>query len=351
MLKSISKALASVALVAFASSAFAEKGEQWLTDMDEAQKVAKAEGKDIFMFFTGSDWCGWCIKLDNEVLAKQEFLDYAKDNLVLVDLDFPQGEDIITEEQRAHNDKWKDVFKPRGFPTVYLTDASAKAFAQTGYQAGGPVAYVDHLKGLIEGKETVAKLNADIAKAKGLERATLLDQLLNTDGAMIDDKNGKIEEIVALTKGKDDTLYNKYHTIQVGNDMMSDLGKAYRSEGSDEEKLEKILAVFATYNSVKEGQALHRLLGSIGDQFIKSGQTENGAAFMDKITNDSSYPLEIQQTTALFKAIITANASEVDHEKAIKFYNDAIAMDPESQAAQRAKSMKQRVTEQANAQS
>ncbi|WIO74651.1 thioredoxin family protein [Porticoccaceae bacterium LTM1] len=351
MLKSLSKALASVALVAFASSAFAEKGEQWLTDMDEAQKVAKAEGKSIFMFFTGSDWCGWCIKLDNEVLSKEEFLAYAKDNLVLVDLDFPQGEDVITEEQRAHNDKWKDVFKPRGFPTVYLTDASAKAFAQTGYQAGGPVAYVDHLKALIEGKKATEQLQADIAKAKGLKRAKLLDQLLNTDGAMIDDKNGKIEEIVALTEGKDDTLYNKYHTIQVGNNMMSDLGKVYRGEGSNEEKLDQILAVFSSYDSVKEGQALHRLLGSIGDQFIKTGQTENGAAFMDKITSDSSYPLEIQQTTALFKAIITANASEVDHEKAIKFYDQAMAMDPESQTGKRAKMMKEKLAEKASAQS
>ena len=61
----------------------------WLTDLPKAQAQAKKENKMVLMDFTGSDWCRWCIKFDKEVLTSDEFTDYAKTNLVLVEVDFP----------------------------------------------------------------------------------------------------------------------------------------------------------------------------------------------------------------------------------------------------------------------
>src|ERR1017187_7651292 len=66
----------------------------WLTDLPKAQAQAKTENKLVMLDFTGSDWCGWCIKLDNETFSKQEFADYASKNLVLVQLDFPQKKEL-----------------------------------------------------------------------------------------------------------------------------------------------------------------------------------------------------------------------------------------------------------------
>ena len=60
----------------------------WTTDYKAALTKAKAENKNILIDFTGSDWCGWCIKLHREVLDKPEFIDYAKKNLVLLYLDY-----------------------------------------------------------------------------------------------------------------------------------------------------------------------------------------------------------------------------------------------------------------------
>jgi len=62
----------------------------WLTDLRKAQGIAEAEGKAVMINFTGSDWCGWCIKLKKEVFSQSEFLTYARQNLVLVELDFPK---------------------------------------------------------------------------------------------------------------------------------------------------------------------------------------------------------------------------------------------------------------------
>ncbi len=70
----------------------------WLTDLDEGMKVAKAEKKAILVDFTGSDWCGWCIRLKKEVFDQREFAAVTKD-FVLVELDYPQKKKQPAEEK------------------------------------------------------------------------------------------------------------------------------------------------------------------------------------------------------------------------------------------------------------
>src|SRR5439155_23608625 len=70
---------------------FASAESDWLTDYKKAQQEAKASNKILLLDFTGSDWCGWCKKFDREVLLQPEFKDFARDNLVIVELDFPRG--------------------------------------------------------------------------------------------------------------------------------------------------------------------------------------------------------------------------------------------------------------------
>lgn len=341
MLKLISKTLSAVALAALASGALAEKGEPWLTDMEEAQKVAKAEGKDIFMFFTGSDWCVWCIRLENEVLSKKEFLDYAEENLVLVDLDFPQGEGIISEEQWEHNDKWAEKFKPKGYPTVILTDADANGFAQTGYREGGAEKYIAHLKTLKTNKDQFAALEKEAASASGLERAKLLVQMVDMEGAMIEDPMALIKEIADLSKGQDKELYNKYSNILANQELGGKMNKLFSGNASKEEKLTGALELFDTYKHLKDGQALQQLVAMIGDQHIGNGKTAEGVAFMETLMNDESFALPIRQDSALFRGIIMANGENPDLEKVKVYYQEAIDMAPQSQTGQRAAGMLQ----------
>ena len=120
-------------------------GDQWLTDMGKAMKLAEKTGKPILVDFSGSDWCGWCMKLDREVFAKKAFKEFAKKELILVLLDFPNRK-FMTAEQKKHNQKWAKKYKVRGYPTVLLLDAKGKVLLRTGYEAGGPANYIKMLK-------------------------------------------------------------------------------------------------------------------------------------------------------------------------------------------------------------
>lgn len=136
-----------LAAAAIGSGAFASEG--WDTDFEKAKEKAKAENKHLLIDFSGSDWCGWCIKLDKEVFSQKEFKDYAKDNLVLVMADFPRDKSKQSEDVQKQNQKLMDEFKVRGFPTVFILSPDGKTIAKTGYQDGGAAAYVEHIKKLI----------------------------------------------------------------------------------------------------------------------------------------------------------------------------------------------------------
>ncbi len=121
----------------------------WDDDYEKALAKAKTEKKMVLLDFTGSDWCGWCIKLNKEVFSKQEFKDFAKANLVLVEVDFPQGKKLPKKTQ-AQNDKLGKEYKIKGYPTIIVLDSEGKQVGQLGYMEGGPkafVAEVEKLKG------------------------------------------------------------------------------------------------------------------------------------------------------------------------------------------------------------
>src|SRR3954471_16135308 len=102
----------------------AEKAE-WLTDLPRAKVQAKAENKLVLMDYTGSDWCGWCIKLDKEVFSTPEFAEYAKKNLVLVEVDFPNKKPQSAELKKA-NEALQEKYKIEGYPTVIVLNSEGK---------------------------------------------------------------------------------------------------------------------------------------------------------------------------------------------------------------------------------
>jgi protein disulfide-isomerase len=127
--------LSIVAAVALAGSVRADS--EWLTDLDQAQQKAKADNKLVLLDFTGSDWCGWCIKLHREVFAKPEFREYANKNLVLVELDFPRAKQI--DKDLLHkNMKLAEKFQIEAFPTIIVINSDGKVIGSLGYDAGVP---------------------------------------------------------------------------------------------------------------------------------------------------------------------------------------------------------------------
>jgi protein disulfide-isomerase len=117
----------------------------WNGNLEKAVEQAKKENKTVLVNFTGSDWCIWCKRLSAEVFQKKEFEEYAKENLVLVMLDFPKDIEQ-TQETKSYNNMLAQKYGIQGFPTILLINSEGKLVAQTGYQPGGAAKYVEHLK-------------------------------------------------------------------------------------------------------------------------------------------------------------------------------------------------------------
>ncbi len=141
------------------------KGLNWYTDLSKARELSDASHKPIFGFFTGSDWCGWCHKLQSDVFAKEAFVTWANKNVILLELDFPRRKQL-PDELVQQNQSLQQAFQVRGYPTVwffYVTEdpsthnLNLNALGSQGYPSGAEV-----------GKEEVMFLNdANLILAKG----------------------------------------------------------------------------------------------------------------------------------------------------------------------------------------
>jgi len=122
----------------------------WLTDFPRAQEEARTSHKLLLLNFTGSDWCGWCMRLEAEVFSKPEFAEYAKQNLVLLTVDFPRAKPI-SNELRRQNRTLAEKYGIEGFPTIVVLNGDGKPVGALGYQPGGPSAFIEALKKLSKG--------------------------------------------------------------------------------------------------------------------------------------------------------------------------------------------------------
>jgi len=124
----------------------------WLTNLEEAQEISSEKGLSILVDFTGSDWCGWCIKLEDGVFSKEEFINFAAENLVMVKIDFPRKIEQA-EETKTYNRKLADKYEIEGYPTILLLDEVGHVIAKTGFRFGGAKKYVSHIEKLLVNKD------------------------------------------------------------------------------------------------------------------------------------------------------------------------------------------------------
>ena len=114
-------------------------------NLDEALAKAKQEGKLVYVCFTGSDWCAWCVKLDRKVFAKPEFAPAVEKDYVLVYIDSPKDKGRLTDRAKTENPKLIKKYGIHGFPTALILDGDGNKVGVTGYRKGGAQAYAEHL--------------------------------------------------------------------------------------------------------------------------------------------------------------------------------------------------------------
>lgn len=119
---------------------------EWILDFNTAKSEAVTEKKMILLNFSGSDWCGPCIKLKKEVFESAEFKEYAADHLVLVRADFPrQKKNQLSKEQTTRNETLAEQYNPKGiFPLTVLIDPNGKVVKEwEGFQTSIPAFIAD----------------------------------------------------------------------------------------------------------------------------------------------------------------------------------------------------------------
>ncbi|HUT32618.1 MAG TPA: thioredoxin family protein [Planctomycetota bacterium] len=199
------------ALVAMSASA----GEAaWTENAAEAMATAAKDGKDLLIDFTGSDWCGWCVKLDKEVFSQEPFVTEAPKSFVLLKLDFPRQRQLSAEVKKQ-NAEWQAKLRVTGYPTIILADATGKPYAKTGYKAGGPEKYLENLAELRKVRVARDEALAKAKTAEGIEKAKLLDATLSGIDAnlVLGNYADVMDEIVKLDAENKAGLKNKYGAL------------------------------------------------------------------------------------------------------------------------------------------
>jgi protein disulfide-isomerase len=122
----------------------------WSENYAEAMESAKADNKKLLLDFTGSDWCGYCIALDKEVLSTSKFQAWAAENVILVRVDFPEHfpQSNLVKEQNAGLQK---KYSCNSYPTILVTDIGGNVLGRrSGYDPGsGADAYIAILNGYV----------------------------------------------------------------------------------------------------------------------------------------------------------------------------------------------------------
>ena len=283
------------ALVALYCSGIAfAGGEGWSSDFEAAKKQAADSKKDLLIDFTGSDWCGWCIKLNKEVFSQEPFKAGVKDKFVLVELDYPRDKSKLSAATLKQNEELAKKYPVGGFPTILLTDAEGKPFASTGYQTGGPEAYVKHLDELRAKKTARDESFAAAAKTSGVEKAKALVAALAAMGLeddMIANFYGDVAEQIKAADPKDETGY----------------AKAAAAKGR-----------LATFQSELQVCA-------------QKGDHDGAIALVDKTLKEGGFDTEDTQQMMVTRAMIFAEQKKFD--EALKAVDAAKTFAPDSETA------------------
>ncbi len=153
LMKKYAKGILSLAfVVGLAATSFAQDEITWNQDVDIANAQAEKEGKLVLLNFSGSDWCANCIRLDKVLFQSEEFAALAKDELVLLNADFPaRSKNKLSKEQTAKNEALAEKYNKKGvFPTVVLLSTDGTVVGRLSQPKDSAAEYVVELQSIIE---------------------------------------------------------------------------------------------------------------------------------------------------------------------------------------------------------
>lgn len=146
MKRRVLAALAVIIIVAFAVKVYAAG---WETDFARVSADARKSGSYMLLYFSGSDWCHWCMKINSEFFNSDVFKKFAKENLLCVSVDFPRQK-TLSKELKEQNESLAKKYDVRGYPKVIILSPEGEIVGQTGYSKIEAKEFVDNLKKMID---------------------------------------------------------------------------------------------------------------------------------------------------------------------------------------------------------
>ncbi len=329
------------------SGAVNAAGELWTSDFQAAKKEAAEKGKDLLLDFTGSDWCGWCIKLDKEVFSQDYFKTEAVKDFVFVTLDFPQDKSALSEATQKQNQALAEEFKIQGYPTIVLTTANGEAYAKTGYRENGPQDYVKHLREL---KNTAGKAkNLIVAAAKETDKekkAKLLDSAISgLDQATIDEYFKTVaDDIIALDPENNLKLRNKYLLPKEIPALYEFVDDPATFDAKADELVERLKIEGEDLKLINDLKTEVKIQSEITKLAENQDDPQKLLDGIDQIIVKLNLNNEYKQHMMAQKAMIYLQLKD-DLDSAIKAVEDAIAVDPESEISDQLKEFKEAILE------
>lgn len=121
----------------------------WTMDIDAARELAKAKNLPLLINFTGSDWCGWCKLMEEKVFSQETWKAYAKENAVLVWIDFPKDRAKLPAGMEGRNAGLAKTYGVRGYPTFVVLSPEGKEIGRLGASRdASPESFIGQLNGI-----------------------------------------------------------------------------------------------------------------------------------------------------------------------------------------------------------
>jgi len=287
----------------------------WTMDYYAAVEKAKKEDKDLFIVFTGSDWCQCCKVLEKETLSQPGFIENITNNFVLVFLDRPSGKDLkakIPADKAKLRDQLSKKFEITGFPTFVLMTSDEHIYKKkSGATNLSPEAFA---KGVISEKKAslermrIKKLLTD-SDMPTEQRIEMLDKLLGSAGPdkMMTKYRKLLDEIITLDVGNKYGMEMKYKAFLVNR------------------QAQEIKVKFFAYINIPYNLGYPQIL-----------------KITDKALQDYNYTGKYYQQIAILRseAVFGMNFHNLNNQesrnnikKDIKFIKDAVAVEPHSAEA------------------
>lgn len=267
---------------------------EWLDDLDIAKETAQKENKDILINFSGSDWCGYCIKLDKNVFTKPGIMEKISETFIPVIIDAPQDRSKLSAKARMVNEKLAQNYQVDGFPTLLLCKSDGTEYVRTSFREMNAEEYVSHL---LELRQKFHKLDEKLQSAMQEteeNRLKALDSILKelkittlTEERFAEYRN----EIVRIgNESKRGKFYGGINNLVQLQSRMDELLNAARAgEIQREEFFQKLklLADRAEEGESMTGRVLQHALIFAAQIHLNTGTPENGISLLEKAVQAS----------------------------------------------------------------